>query len=226
MFDLSGHKVTGFVMPIGSGAVGKTSLALTLEKHTLPMDWAAFLNSVPKSQNLEFRYVLDKILVNETQYQVLHQYLVPPGQKALDLSESGRSFENIIEIYRSLIRRVDVVLLSYRITDLDSYHDIEYWVEKVNEIMNDSTNLILVGTHLDRSDQREVTEDMIIAGKEYVKNLIKIFRPTWKGYLTSMEVSNVSGENIIELRKLISSAIMLAVGVPVHSNSFQSSPVP
>ena len=60
MFDLSGHKVTGFVMPIGSGAVGKTSLALTLEKHTLPMDWAAFLNSVPKSQNLEFRYVLDK----------------------------------------------------------------------------------------------------------------------------------------------------------------------
>ena len=67
---------------------------------------------------------------------------------------------------------------------------------------------------------------MIIAGKEYVKNLIKIFRPTWKGYLTSMEVSNVSGENIIELRKLISSAIMLAVGVPVHSNSFQSSPVP
>ena len=49
-------------------------------------------------------------------HQVLHQYLVPPGQKALDLSESGRSFENIIEIYRSLIRRVDVVLLSYRIT--------------------------------------------------------------------------------------------------------------
>lgn len=211
-----GNKVTGFVMPIGNGAVGKTSLSLTLEKKDLPGNWEEYLNQLHKSHNLDFRYYLDTIFVKEIPYQVLHQYLVPPGQKALDLSEKGRSFENVIEIYRSMIRRVDVILFLYKITDIDSYHDIEYWVAKVNAIMNDSTNFIMVGTHLDQAAQREVSSEMLEVGKKYVFSLIKKSRPTWNGYLNSLEVSNVTGENIPKLRKLISGGILLASGIQIR----------
>lgn len=216
MPELMDTRLTGFVMPIGNGAVGKTSLSLTLEKKQLPGDWEDFLNQLHKSHNLDFRYFLDTIFIKDIPYQVLHQYLVPPGQKALDLSDKGRSFENVIEIYRSMIRRVDVGLFLYKITDLDSYHDIEYWVEKVNTIMNDSTNFIMVGTHLDRSGQREVTSEMLEVGKKYVYSLLKKSRPTWNGYLNSLEVSNVTGENINKLRKLISGGILLASGLQIR----------
>jgi GTPase SAR1 family protein len=210
------NKITGFVMPIGNGAVGKTSLSMTLEKRDLPEDWERILNQLHKSHNLDFRYYMDTLTIKEATYQVLHQYLVPPGQKALDLSETGRSFENVIEIYRSMIRRVDVGLFLYKINDIDSYHDIEYWVEKVMGIVNDSTNFIMVGTHLDKADQREVTPQILDVGKKYVFGLIKKCRPTWRGYLNSLEVSNVSGENINRLRKLISGGILLASGFQIR----------
>jgi GTPase SAR1 family protein len=215
MLELNDHRLTGFVMPIGNGAVGKTSLSLTLEKRDLPPDWEVSLNRLQKSHNLDFRFYLDNLTIKDVSYQVLQQYLVPPGQKALDLSEKGRSFENVIEIYRSMIRRVDVGLFLYKINDIDSYHDIEYWVEKVMDIINDSTNFIMVGTHLDKSDQREVTPQILDVGKKYVFGLIKKHRPTWHGYLNAIEVSNFSGENINKLRKLISGGIILASGIQI-----------
>jgi len=215
MPDTIENKLTGYVMPIGNGAVGKTSLSLTLEKKDLPSDWEVILNQLHKSHNLDFRFYLDTITIKDVAYQVLQQYLVPPGQKALDLSEKGRSFENVIEIYRSMIRRVDVGLFLYKINDIDSYNDIEYWVEKVMDIINDSTNFIMVGTHLDKSDQREVTQQTLDVGKKYVFSLIKKSRPTWHGYLNAIEVSSVSGENINRLRKLISGGIILASGIQI-----------
>jgi GTPase SAR1 family protein len=215
MPEIIENKLTGYVMPIGNGAVGKTSLSLTLEMKDLPRDWETFLNQLQKSHNLDFRFYLDTITFKDVAYQILQQYLVPPGQKALDLSEKGRSFENVIEIYRSMIRRVDVGLFLYKINDIDSYHDIEYWVEKVTDIINDSTNFIMVGTHLDKSDQREVTPQILDVGKKYVFNLLKKNRPTWHGYLNAIEVSSVSGENINKLRKLISGGIILASGIQI-----------
>jgi GTPase SAR1 family protein len=217
MLDINQQKITGFVMPIGGGAVGKTSLALTLEKQTLPPGWEDTIQNTHKTYNLEFCYIQDQIYVNEKRYAVLHQYLVPPGQKSIEITQKGRSFEDVIDIYRELIRRVDVILLSYKINDLDSYNSIEYWVEIVNGIVNDQTNFILVGTHLDKVKDREVTEEMVKSGILYVTSLIKNIRPTWKGYITSMEVSNISGENIDKLRKLISGFIILAAGIQVKT---------
>ncbi|HTX80272.1 MAG TPA: hypothetical protein VMC62_11410 [Longilinea sp.] len=217
MSDITLQKITGFVMPIGSGAVGKTSLALTLEKQTLPPGWEETLKKVQRTQNLEFRYVSDQVEVKGQRFDVLQQYLVPPGQKAVDIEQQGRSFQDVIEIYRAMIRRVDVILLSYKINDLDSYHEIEYWVENVNGIINDHTNFILVGTHLDKSDGREVSDEMTQSGVRYVTTLIKHIRPTWSGYITAQEVSNTSGENITQLRKLISGFIILAAGIQVES---------
>jgi GTPase SAR1 family protein len=216
MLESTARNITGFIMPVGNGAVGKTSLALTLEKKDLPPDWAMKLEQIKKSYNLEFRYVSDEIEYNGHTFKILQQFLVPPGQKSAELSEWGRNFDEIITIYRSIIRRVDVVLVSYSITDLDSYNDIEYWLEKVSSLIHDRSNLIIVGTHLDKSDHREVTIPDVEIGVDYVKNLMKGFRPSWKGLVRSMEVSNVSGENILRLKKLISASVILASGLPLN----------
>lgn len=213
------QRVTGFVMPVGNGAVGKTSLALTLEKESLPEKWADSIQQIGKSYNLEFRYVSDALEINGQQFRVLQQYLVPPGQKSSELSEWGRSFDEVITIYRSVIRRLDVVLVSYNITDLDSYNDIEYWLEKVSKTIHDRTNFILVGTHLDKGDQREVSEKIVEVGVDYVYKLIQSLRVNWNGQVNAMEVSSISGENIKTLRKMVSNSILLASGLRAIENS-------
>ena len=197
-------------MPVGNGAVGKTSLALTLQHNQLPPDWKEFLGKVQKTKNLEFQYVTDLLNTPQEEYQILHQYLIPPGQKEFELNPRSRTYDQVMQIYQSIIRRIDVVLLSYKITHLETFHDLEYWVEKVSEVCSDRTNFILVGTHLDQKENREVMKESISSGKEYVIELMKGLRTTWRGHCSSIEVSNLSGENIIHLRKLISQGILLA----------------
>jgi GTPase SAR1 family protein len=207
------HKITGFIMPVGNGAVGKTSLALTLQHDELPPDWVEYLSQVRKTKNLEFQYLIDQQTVSMTRYQVLHQYLIPPGQKDFEVDPLSRSYDQVIEIYHSMIHQIDVVLLSYKITRLETFHDLEYWVEKVSELANLHTNFIMVGTHLDQRKNREVMTESIEAGKRYVIELMRGILPGWKGHCTSIEVSNLNGENISHLRTLISQGLLLSRGM-------------
>jgi GTPase SAR1 family protein len=206
------NRITGYIMPVGNGAVGKTSLALTLQHDQLPKDWKEYLSQVRKTKNLEFQYVTDQIWTTDHQYQILHQYLIPPGQKDFEVDPRSRSYDQVMQIYAPIIKRIDVVLLSYKVTRLETFHDLEYWVEKVSVICNDKTNFILVGTHLDRRKDREVMPDSIETGKKFVIDLMKGLRSTWAGHCTSLEVSNLSGENISHLRTLISQGLVLAAG--------------
>jgi GTPase SAR1 family protein len=208
MLEKTFPKLTGFVMPVGNGAVGKTSLASTLQHTELPEEWHETIKRIPKTKNLEFEYVSDHLVVDGEEYHILQQYLVPPGQKAQEGDQSGRSYEQVIDIFTPMIQRVDVVLLSYKITLLDTFHDLEHWIEKVTPICNDCTHFILVGTHLDQQHQREVMPQTVQRGKEYVCELVKNMRPNWKGNCFSLEVSNLSGENIAKLRSLISGSIL------------------
>jgi GTPase SAR1 family protein len=164
MCEIEEQKITGVVMPFVSGAVGKSSLALTVEMHSLTPDWNETVSRVTKTQNLDFRFGSDHVHIDGHHYAVLHQYLVRPGQKDGETARNERSFEDVIDIYRSMIRRVDVVLLSYNITDLETFHEIEYWAEAVHTLINDKTNFIVVGTHLDKSEALEVTEQMVKTG--------------------------------------------------------------
>lgn len=199
-------------MPVGNGAVGKTSIALTLQHDQLPPDWQEYLSQVRKTVNMEFQYVTDHYPCLSGNYQILHQYLIPPGQKDFEVNPRSRSYDDVLAIYEPIIRRIDVVLLSYKLTRLDSFNDLEYWVEKVSRICNDQTNFILVGTFLDQEENREVSQESVKTGTKYVYNLLKGLRPTWSGHCSSLEVSNLSGENISNLKTLISQGLILASG--------------
>ena len=197
-------------MPVGNGAVGKTSLAMALQHDPLSDTWRAALARVRKTKNLEFEFLTDHIRVDGADYLVLQQYLIPPGQKEAEGDSTGRSFEDVVDIYRFQIRRVDVVLLSYSITRIESFHDLEYWVQQVNELCNDQTSFILVGTHLDREAEREVMPAHVCDGQAYVEATLRAVRPNWRGTCTAVEISSLTGANLIDLRQLISLVILRA----------------
>ncbi len=195
-------KVTGFVLPLGNGAVGKSSLTTALD---IKSDHAT---AGKKSTNLEFGYVLDRLIVVNQPYQIMQQYLVPPGQKASEGISGGRSFEDTISTYRFLFSQIDVVLFSYKLVEVNTFNDLEFWVQEALALSNPATQYILVGTHLDMNHSREVTPQMIANGSEFIRSQIKEKYPDWRGKVPSLEVSAINNENLILLRNTISVGIL------------------
>ncbi|MFW9928551.1 MAG: hypothetical protein ACFFD1_04090 [Candidatus Thorarchaeota archaeon] len=146
------RNVTGFVVPVGEGATGKTSLAHVLNNIADDQfNYENIIKNITKTKNLEFEFVpclLDHY--PKTNYQVMIQILVPPGQKNSKGKKNSRSYEDIIDIYRFHIKRVDVVLLTYKVINSDTFNQLEFWIKKILELSNKTTQYILLGTYLDQ----------------------------------------------------------------------------
>jgi GTPase SAR1 family protein len=206
--------LTGYILPMGNEAVGKTSVALVL--NPISRNEAinpALISKVHKTNNLEFEYIFTRQVFGDTQYSITLQFLIPPGKKEAQGDTSGRSFEKVIEIYGASLRHVDVVLFTYALTMHESFKDLAYWVKSTGSLMNDATHFILLGTHLDQKETREVSEDEIKEGLENLRKEILANRPAWTGKCTQLEVSCVSGENLdVLLRYLAASIVSMQQG--------------
>ena len=159
------EKVTGFVMLVGNGAVGKTTVSRVLNltnKGQKPN--ADILNGIRKTNNLEFEFITTRQQMGDREFAVTLQFLVPPGQKETEGDPSGRSFERVIDIFRPTIHRLDVVLFTYDLTSMESFHDLVYWIDGVGDLLNHASHFILLGTHLDKENQLEVTRKDIDEG--------------------------------------------------------------
>jgi len=198
------QKVTGFVLPVGNGAVGKSSIPVALDIDHMQKQISR------KSVNLEFGYVLDRVIFRGKAYQILQQFLVPPGQKEMEGISGGRSFEKVVETYQFLFKQIDVVLLSYKLVEANSFNDLEFWINQALTLCNPSTQFILVGTHLDQEHSREVTPGMISNGSVYVKQEIQKKFPDWHGNIPAFEVSTINRQNTALLRNAISVGILRA----------------
>ncbi|HDD62135.1 MAG TPA: hypothetical protein ENF22_06360, partial [Chloroflexi bacterium] len=163
------EKVSGYVMLVGNGAVGKTTvskvLALTNQGDQPSQE---ILNGIRKTNNLEFEFVTTHQQIGDKDYSVTLQFLIPPGQKKADGDPTGRSFEEVIDIFRPTIHRLDVVLFTYDMTSMASFHDLVYWIDGVGDLLNDASHFILLGTHLDRENDLEITRGDIEEGLEYL----------------------------------------------------------
>jgi hypothetical protein len=194
------EKVTGYVMLVGNGAVGKTTvskvLSLTNRGEKPDRD---VLNGIRKTNNLEYEFLTTHQQIGDKDYAVTLQFLVPPGQKQDDGDSSGRSFEDVIDIFRPTIHRLDVVLFTYDLTSMSSFHDLVYWIDGVGDLLNAASHFILLGTHLDKGEKIEVTRKDIDEGMEYLVSEMKSMLPSWKGNFARLEVSNLTGENLESL---------------------------
>jgi len=199
MNTLNVEKRTGFVMLVGNGAVGKTTVARVLDIfNNGEVPTTGVLKSIHKTNNMEYEFITTQQLIGNTHYSVTMQFLVPPGQKRGEGVPSGRSFEEVIDIFRPTIHRLDVVLFTYDMVQRETFHDLVYWIDGVGDLLNDATHFILLGTHLDRDD-KEITKQDIEDGMEYLAKELESMRPSWKGNFAHLEVSNLTGENMEQL---------------------------
>jgi hypothetical protein len=200
MSSIAAERLTGFVMLVGNGAVGKTTVARVLDLfNSGGIPTTGVLKSIKKTNNMEFEFITTQQVIGNTHYSVTMQFLVPPGQKEGEGDPSGRSFEQVIDIFRPTIHRLDVVLFTYDMVNRETFHDLVYWIDGVGDLLNDATHFILLGTHLDRVNELEVTGDDIDEGLEYLAKELKTMRPSWKGKFAHLEVSNLTGQNMESL---------------------------
>ena len=206
---LMSEKITGYVMLVGNGAVGKTTvskvLALTNQGNKPNQD---ILSSIRKTNNLEFEFITTQQQIGHKDYSVTLQFLVPPGQREDDGDPSGRSFEEVIDIFRPTIHRLDVVLFTYDMTSMASFHDLVYWIDGVGDLLNEASHFILLGTHLDREDDLEITRGDIEEGLQYLAGEMKAMLPSWKGNFARLEVSNLTGENLDSLLYYLAGSVV------------------
>ena len=200
MTTLLAERVTGFVMLVGNGAVGKTTVAQVLDLiNNGGSSDTGVLRNIRKTNNMEYELITTQQVIGNTQYSVTLQFLVPPGQKQGEGDPTGRSFEQVLEIYKPTIHRLDVVLFTYDMVSRESFHDLVYWIDGVGDLLNDATHFILLGTHLDQENELEITREDIDKGLNYMANQIREMRPSWKGNFARLEVSNLTGENLESL---------------------------
>ena len=200
MNTLTVERVTGFVMLVGNGAVGKTTVAQVLDLiNNGELPDTGVLRNIRKTNNMEYELITTQQVIGNTQYSVTLQFLVPPGQKQGEGDPTGRSFEQVLEIYKPTIHRLDVVLFTYDMVSRESFHDLVYWIDGVGDLLNDATHFILLGTHLDQENELEITREDIDKGLNYMANQIREMRPSWKGNFARLEVSNLTGENLESL---------------------------
>ncbi len=187
-------------MLVGNGAVGKTTVARVLDLFNKGgMPTTGVLKSIKKTTNMEFEFITTQQVIGDTHYSVTMQFLIPPGQKQGEGDPTSRSFEQVIDIYRPTIHRLDVVLFTYDMVHRETFHDLVYWIDGVGDLLNDATHFILLGTHLDRVNELEVTQEDIVEGLEYLARELKSMRPSWKGKFAHLEVSNLTGQNLESL---------------------------
>lgn len=209
MNTLSVERVTGFVMLVGNGAVGKTTVAQVLDlinKGELPN--TGVLKKIRKTNNMEYEFITTQQVIGNTHYSVTLQFLVPPGQKQGEGDPTGRSFEQVLEIFKPTIHRLDVVLFTYDMVSRESFHDLIYWIDGVGDLLNDATHFILLGTHLDRENDLEITRADIEEGLDYLANEMRAMRPSWKGNFARLEVSNLTGENLKSLLYYVAGSVI------------------
>lgn len=209
MSELVVEKQTGFVMLVGNGAVGKTTVARVLDLFNAgEKPTTGVLKSIQKTNNMEYEFITTQQVIGDTHYSVTMQFLVPPGQKQGEGDPAGRSFEQVIDIFRPMIHRLDVVLFTYDMVHRETFHDLVYWIDGVGDLLNDVTHFILLGTHLDRKDELEVSQQDIEDGLEYLAKELKSMRPTWQGKFAHLEVSNLTGQNLEKLLFYIAGSIV------------------
>ena len=203
------EKVTGYVMLVGNGAVGKTTVSKVMgliNSGKKPDE--ELLLGIRKTNNLEYEFLTTQQLVGDKNFSVTIQFLVPPGQKKGTGDPTGRSFEEVIDIFRPTIHRLDVVLFTYDMTSRESFHDLVYWIDGVGDLLNEASHFILLGTHLDKVDDLEITREDIDNGLEYLASEMKGMLPSWKGHFARLEVSNLTGENLDSLLYYLAGSVV------------------
>lgn len=125
---------------VGDSGVGKTSLLVRYCEDQFHTDYLSTIG-------VDFK--VKKIQVSG--YNLILNIWDTAGQER---------FRNITKTF---YKGAQAVILTYSITDLQSYLHIESWIEQIKENGSSTANMLLVGTKSDLEKERKVTKKQ---GKE------------------------------------------------------------
>ncbi|MHA1398157.1 MAG: hypothetical protein ACTSSF_10750 [Candidatus Heimdallarchaeaceae archaeon] len=210
---------TGGVVFIGDGFTGKTHSAINLAKYKERTFLEMQSNKISKSVNLEFEYFITHSNIEKFKVTISSQLFIMPGQKGKATKGEGLAFEDALDLYFNIrsINEVIVLVLTYNLTDLSTFQNLEYWLSQAieQELLKEYTSIILLGTHLDLNETCEVDDNIINAGKvfvqQYIRDRIGVFIEDEK--IFSVKISNLTKEGISEFQKAISESFFNSFGI-------------
>ena len=210
---------TGGVVFIGDGHTGKTHSALNLSSYREGAFLDAQCRALTKSINLEFEYFIAHSNIEQFKVTISSQMFIMPGQKGHAQKGTGLAFEDAIDLYFDIrsINEVIVLVLTYSLVDMNTFQNLEYWLNKAieQELVKDYTSIILLGTHKDVEHSILVTEANIQQGKQFIEQhvLNRIGVQIDSDRIMSVKISNVTQEGIHELQEAISEGFYYSFGI-------------
>ncbi|TET27997.1 MAG: hypothetical protein E3J70_10740 [Candidatus Heimdallarchaeota archaeon] len=207
---------TGGVVFIGDGNTGKTHTAMSITEFR----GKSFLNlsdaSLKKSVNLEWDYFIFQSNIEEYLLRTSSQIFIMPGQKGRAGIGDGLAFEDAADLYFHVapIKVVLSLILTFDLTDIKTFLELEYWLGRAIErdMVQPYTSIIILGTHLDDSENIMVSDENIAIAKSFVKNFILDKRGLDINLedIHTLKVSNITEEGIAELKSAINHSFLSA----------------
>lgn len=118
---------------VGDSGVGKTSLLVRYCEDTFQSDYLSTIGVDFKIKRIELEGCQVTLNIWDT-----------AGQER---------FRNIT---KSFYKGAHGIVLTYSITDPNSFSHIESWIEQIREVGNSDTNMILVGSKSDLEQERKI----------------------------------------------------------------------
>ena len=156
------------ILTLGSSTVGKTSFIMKFTEN-------AYIENTLLTTGIDIQ---TKIIQTEEGKKIRANFYDTAGQ------------EKYKSISFNLVKNADGIILMYDITKKNTYKDISYWMEGIEENKKKEFPILLLGNKCDLEEKRKVSVE---EGKE-LANEYKI---------DFMESSNKSGFNIKEAGNLI-----------------------
>ena len=210
---------TGGVVFIGDGHTGKTHSALNLSSYREGAFIDAQCKSLSKSINLEFEYFIAHSNIEKFKITISSQLFIMPGQKGRAEKGTGLAFEDALDLFFD-IRSIDeiiVLVLTYSLIDISTFQNLEFWLNQAieQELIQDYTSIILLGTHLDAEHFRLVTDYNIEQGKKFIEQYVedKIGIRISPERIISVKISNLTQEGIREFQEAISEGFYHSFGI-------------
>jgi len=210
---------TGGVVFIGDGNTGKTHTALNLASFKKKKVKLVSIDDLKKSINLEFNYFIFHSNIEEYQVTTSSQIFIMPGQKGRAEIGQGLAFEDAVDLYFSVsaINEVLTLVLTFDLTDIKTFQELEYWLERAmfRDIIKEYTSIVILGTHFDRKEEIVVTDEQIENAKVFVKNFImnKKGIDVALNNIYSVKVSNISDEGLEDLKQAIYTSFITAFSI-------------
>ena len=184
----------------GPSGFGKTHSAFSITN----FQGRAFHNvdngSLKKSVNLEWDYFIFQSNIEEYLIRTSSQIFIMPGQKGRAKLGEGLAFEDAADLYFHVapIKIVVALILTYDLTDIRTFQELEYWLNRAIErdMIQSHTSLILLGTHLDNEEDIMVSDDNVDDAKDFVRDLVldKIGIDLGNNKIHSVKCSHVKEE--------------------------------